>query len=355
MIYTKGEILMDNENAINIKNMNLYFIAGSLFVFSYFLDCGKEFLMIYKMQTGWTLDIIPLVILPTLFKGVYAFLSFTLYKSKPINLFIKNVIILIFALFLIRDLVFIYKNLSTNDLIILRFLSSNQKFIISIASIILFCFLLFNKKTGVAIISCHIILIYLNLFTLLSNLQELTGFLVVFPSMQKQFLYFSIASTMIHILFLFGLIIFVFAYIETQPIYKTKYNEMGIPLDLLRSESIAKSVILSLITLGIYNLIWLFSLCKKIRLLKNDNKSIIGEYLLLFFVPFYFQYWIYTRSKKIYNEALQRGINTNDNSINCVILALFGLHIIALAISQAELNTMALSLSSSEDSKASIN
>jgi hypothetical protein len=108
--------------------------------------------------------------------------------------------------------------------------------------------------------------------------------------------------------------------------------------ELLKVRSIGLSIFLSLITFGIYGMVWNYSICKKIRLLNHESTECTGEWLCLEFVPYYGLYWVYTRSKKISSGAAARGISMPDNGTICLVVSIFGLGIIAFALIQNSLN-----------------
>ena len=115
----------------------------------------------------------------------------------------------------------------------------------------------------------------------------------------------------------------------------------GIPVELVRDENIVLNVVLSFITFGIYLFIWWYRICKRIRLMNEDNPACGGELACIIFVPFYSLYWFYTRGQRLVNGAKRHNIFIKENSVLYLILALFGLSIVSLILIQTELNTMA--------------
>ena len=97
--------------------------------------------------------------------------------------------------------------------------------------------------------------------------------------------------------------------------------------------NIAVAIILSIITLGIYEIYWKYLMVKNIRTLKGDFRNCTGEMLCLVFVPFYSLYWWYNRGSYVKSD-----IKSNTGGIVYLLLALFGLEIIALAVMQDEFN-----------------
>lgn len=114
----------------------------------------------------------------------------------------------------------------------------------------------------------------------------------------------------------------------------------GRKMDDLQEDNIAKNVLLSIITFGVYGYIWLYKISRNIKCLKNDNSSLTGELLCLLFVPFYMLYWIYTREKAIKAQADCRNIQMSDNAALYLVLSLLGLSIVSVALMQNDLNTV---------------
>ena len=114
-----------------------------------------------------------------------------------------------------------------------------------------------------------------------------------------------------------------------------------VPNEFRQEKSVAACVVLSIVTCSIYLWFWMYDMIKKIRMLSNDQSDMIGEYLLLMLVPYYNIYWVYTRGKKISEEAARRGVQIADNSVLYLILGIFGLQIVSYAMMQNDLNKLA--------------
>ena len=108
----------------------------------------------------------------------------------------------------------------------------------------------------------------------------------------------------------------------------------------LREENIAKDVILTIITFGVYGYIWLYRMSRNIKCLNNDKSSSTGELLCLLFVPFYMLYWVYTRAKTIKTQADYRNIQISDSATLYLVLSLLGLNIVSIALMQNDLNVV---------------
>lgn len=110
---------------------------------------------------------------------------------------------------------------------------------------------------------------------------------------------------------------------------------------VIRQKILSLSVILSIVTLGIYLIYWDYHLIKNTRAIKNQETGGAAELLLRIFIPFYSWYWWFTRGKSIKKELQERGYHTVGNSVAYLILAIFGLVIIPSALMQLDFNTLA--------------
>ena len=108
----------------------------------------------------------------------------------------------------------------------------------------------------------------------------------------------------------------------------------------INKRNIGMSILLSLLTLGIYSFYWKYLLVKNVRAIKNDNSSCTGEMLCLIFVPFYSIYWWVTRGETVRVELSRHGLSTYSNEVLFGVLAFFWLEIIAMIIMQNDFNTL---------------
>lgn len=112
---------------------------------------------------------------------------------------------------------------------------------------------------------------------------------------------------------------------------------------MVQQKNIAVSIILSIVTCGIYMWYWLFCLT-------NDTNAISGEMddtsggmaLLLTIVTFgiYGFYWAYRRGEKIDKAHQNRGEAASNGGVLYVILYILGM-VISLALMQNEVNKFA--------------
>ncbi|MGM9598233.1 MAG: energy-coupled thiamine transporter ThiT [Eubacteriales bacterium] len=108
----------------------------------------------------------------------------------------------------------------------------------------------------------------------------------------------------------------------------------------INKRKISSCIILSLITLGIYQIYWEYLLVKNTRAIKKDESSCTGEMLCLIFVPFYSFYWWFTRGKIVKDSCAEYGCSATGNEIAYLILNLFGLSIVSMAIMQNDFNSL---------------
>jgi len=102
----------------------------------------------------------------------------------------------------------------------------------------------------------------------------------------------------------------------------------------------AAVIIFTIITCGIYGLIWMYNFAKelKIYLEKEDLNPGLDLFLSIICVP-YIIYWSYKYGKVIYEAQQKAGISpADDNSILYLILTILGLFIVNMAIMQSSAN-----------------
>lgn len=108
----------------------------------------------------------------------------------------------------------------------------------------------------------------------------------------------------------------------------------------INKRRIGACIILSLITFGIYSIYWEYLLVKNTRAIQKDDSSCTGEMFCLIFVPFYSLYWWFTRGKLVRDEFSKHGFSASSNETAFLVLALFGLGIVAMAIMQNDFNSL---------------
>ena len=120
------------------------------------------------------------------------------------------------------------------------------------------------------------------------------------------------------------------------------YNQPA-PVVTTPVRSIALCIILSIVTCGIYSLIWFYQLNEDTRnLTKNYEGQTSGIALLLAMVTcgIYQLFWMYKQGEKIDRYKASFGVPGGSNGILYLVLSLFGLSIVSMALMQDELNKM---------------
>ncbi|MBR2877129.1 MAG: DUF4234 domain-containing protein [Clostridia bacterium] len=106
----------------------------------------------------------------------------------------------------------------------------------------------------------------------------------------------------------------------------------------LEKREIVTAIILSIVTCGIYGIIWGVKIAKDSVKVKNPEDDALAEILLVIFLPFI---GFYLCEKKLTEGCRARGIPHDDNSVLYLILGLFGLGIVDYCLMQSELNKLA--------------
>ena len=121
-------------------------------------------------------------------------------------------------------------------------------------------------------------------------------------------------------------------------LFKPAASDDPIPL---HKRKLALSIVLSVITLGIYHYYWRFLLVKNIRAITKDtSKTCTGEMACLIFVPFYSLYWWYTRGRTVKETLAGYGFEVRGNEVVYLILELVGVGIVSTAMMQNDFNSL---------------
>jgi len=223
---------------------------------------------------------------------------------------------------------------------------SNVDFLLAYIIPIIFCLLLFtyfllltfNKiNTIVPVVILCGLFIFVDIFTISKFLSDIIqynssrGVDVEFSSIISMILFSSYNSFLS-----IGTVFLIITLYKNE--YFLKYN---IQYKTLTKENIGINIFLSFITFGIYGLIWIYNICKQVKLFTTKEQKCSSEYACMIFVPFYLLYWFYTRAKSLYLTARNKNISINDNSTVCLVLSLFGFSIVSYALIQNNLNIIA--------------
>lgn len=117
-------------------------------------------------------------------------------------------------------------------------------------------------------------------------------------------------------------------------------NTISIDRPYIENKNIAVMLILTIITCGIYSLVWIYQITEDVNRLNEDNNMSGGLTILLAIITcgIYLIYWGYDMGRKLYNSGQKYNINISDNSILYLLLPIFKLNIINLVLIQSDLN-----------------
>lgn len=109
---------------------------------------------------------------------------------------------------------------------------------------------------------------------------------------------------------------------------------------MIQNRNIVVCILLSILTCGIYSLVWMYQMTNDVAYLNNDVKF-NGASVILFSIltcGIYTIYWNYKMGKEIYEAKVSRGLRVSDNSVLYLILCIIGFSIINYCLMQSDLN-----------------
>lgn len=113
---------------------------------------------------------------------------------------------------------------------------------------------------------------------------------------------------------------------------------------MVKKRSIALCIVLTIVTCGIYGLVWFVWLSDDVNTVAQEPQPTSGGIALLLSIVtcgIYGLYWAYKQGEKLDAVAAGRGLPTGNKSILYLALSIFGLGIVAYALMQDELNNYA--------------
>lgn len=112
---------------------------------------------------------------------------------------------------------------------------------------------------------------------------------------------------------------------------------------MIKEKSIVTNILLSVVTCGIYAIVWFISLTDDVCAASDDRSMSGGMAFLLTIVTcgIYGYYWAYQMGKLMIKAQEKNGIQVKDNSIIYLILQIFGLGIVNYCLIQSDLNEIA--------------
>lgn len=112
---------------------------------------------------------------------------------------------------------------------------------------------------------------------------------------------------------------------------------------MLKEKNIALSIVLTIVTFGIYGIVWFVNITDDTANAAQDT-SINGGKALLFSIltcGIYTIYWNYKMGIMLHKVKTSKGIVCQDNSILYLILSLLGLSIVNFCLMQSDINDLA--------------
>lgn len=109
----------------------------------------------------------------------------------------------------------------------------------------------------------------------------------------------------------------------------------------INKREIVTAIILSIVTCGIYGIIWFINMVDDVnRVCQDDNQQSGGTVFLLTLITcgIYGIIWFYQCGKRMYEAGKRYGMDISDNSILYLVLNLVGLSIVNYCFLQSDLN-----------------
>ena len=121
---------------------------------------------------------------------------------------------------------------------------------------------------------------------------------------------------------------------EEKPLKKIRGEKIG-----FARRNVGSCVILTIMTLGIFGIVWLVKICKDLRRLHGDENPVGGEVLLYTLVPFYSVYWAYDKGKQMFEDSQKRGGNLTDRKYIYMFMNIIFMQLFTLGFIQTQLNS----------------
>lgn len=109
----------------------------------------------------------------------------------------------------------------------------------------------------------------------------------------------------------------------------------------INKRNLAVSIILSIVTCGIYGIYWFIVLTDDTKNVSGDVQGASGGVaflLTLVTCNIYGYYWAYKQGERIDNAKAMRGMPSGNTNVLYLILAIFGLYIVVYILTQDSLN-----------------
>ncbi len=112
---------------------------------------------------------------------------------------------------------------------------------------------------------------------------------------------------------------------------------------MIKEKNIVTNILLSIVTCGIYGIVWFISLTDDVCTASDDRSMSGGMAFLLTLITcgIYGYYWAYQMGKLMVKAQEKNNIPVKDNSVIYLILQIFGLGIVNYCLIQSDLNEIA--------------
>ena len=119
--------------------------------------------------------------------------------------------------------------------------------------------------------------------------------------------------------------------------------------------NIAVAIILTIVTCGIYGIIWIMQINDEVKEFSGDTNLPSGGVVVLLTLitcGIYGIYWAYQMGKLLETAGQKNNVPISDNSILYIVLSLLGLSIVNYALMQNDLNIIIRSNGSTGEAQA---
>ncbi len=121
---------------------------------------------------------------------------------------------------------------------------------------------------------------------------------------------------------------------------KETFNAAARPV--VQERNIVTAIILSIVTCGIYGIIWFINMVDDVNRICNDEKSSQsgGTVFLLSLVTcgIYSYVWLYQAGQRMFRAGQKYNVQIADNSVIYLVLCIFGLGLVDYCLIQSDLN-----------------
>ncbi len=112
---------------------------------------------------------------------------------------------------------------------------------------------------------------------------------------------------------------------------------------MVKQKSIPLCIVLSIVTCGIYGIIWFINLTDDTNAVTGEEGTtgIVAFLLSIVTCGIYMLYWNYKQGEKLDKVKSEKGMASSNSGILYLILSVFGLSLVSWALMQDSLNKLA--------------